>query len=61
VPAGRVAKSIAQVPFDGMAKTAPRPEVQMQEKQHHHNARALHDVDMQSGARKPAQIEEQLL
>ena len=43
-------------PFDGLAKTAPRREEQVQEQQYHHNAHALHEVDMHPGAREPAEI-----
>ena len=44
------------LPFDGLAKTAPRRKEQVQEQQYHHNAHALHEVDMYPGAREPAEI-----
>jgi len=45
--------------FNGKAKTAPRCNEQIQEQQHHNDARALHDLDMQWGAGEPAESVEQ--
>jgi hypothetical protein len=38
---------------------APGREEQVQEQQYHHNAHALHEVDMHPGAREPTEISEQ--
>jgi hypothetical protein len=44
--------------IDRNAELAPRREVEMQEQQHHHDADALHNVDVRPGPGKVPKIEE---
>src|ERR1700704_3207780 len=46
------------LPLHGIAEPAPGSEKQIQEQQYHHEADALHDLDVQPGAGETSEIEE---